>query len=340
MPTVVIESSALVFVTGANGLIGSHVVDQLLARGYKVRGAVRDTEKTKWLKGYFDSKYRDASFEMLAVPDMTIEGCYDDLLDGVKGFIHLAAPVGGILDLELALDIGRRAGLNALKACAKQPSIKRFVNTSSLFAATLPQSGLDDDFVIDESTYNDDALEEAKTNETRKKGILIYAAMKSETEKAMWKWMKESNPGFSMNSVLPYANFGPVLVPEHQGYPSTIEWARPAFTGEHFEAFVKAVPPQGFISLRDDALLHVSALIYEDVSGERLFGDAGRWNYNQLLAIYRQHYPEKSFVDDVEGLGDDKVRAPTARAEEVLRWVKGSGWDGLEESVVAMSKDW
>jgi hypothetical protein len=44
-------------------------------------------------------------------------------IPGIEGFIHLAAPVGGIFDLDLALDIGRRAALNALEACAKTPSV-------------------------------------------------------------------------------------------------------------------------------------------------------------------------------------------------------------------------
>ena len=129
------------------------------------------------------------------------------LLLGTEGFIHVAAPVGGIFDLQFALDIGRRAGLNALKACAKTPSITRFVNTSTSFAATLPKPCLESDFLIGKNTYNDEALEQAKTDETRKKGILIYAAMKSETEKAMWKWMAENKPGFVMNSIvtIPYS---------------------------------------------------------------------------------------------------------------------------------------
>jgi nucleoside-diphosphate-sugar epimerase len=82
MPMAVIKPGATVFVTGVNGLIGSHVVDQLLVRGYNVRGAVRNVEKTAWLKEYFDSKYTDANFDMVAVPDMTSYGCYDGLIEG------------------------------------------------------------------------------------------------------------------------------------------------------------------------------------------------------------------------------------------------------------------
>jgi hypothetical protein len=86
--------------------------------------------------------------------------------------------------------------------------------------------------------------------------------------------------------------------------------------------------------------LHVAALVYSEIDGERLFAYAERWNFNDLLAIYRKHYPGKTFVKDIDGLGKDWVVPPTARAEEVLKWVKGSGWDGLEETVAAMSKNW
>lgn len=82
MPTIVVHPGATVFVTGVNGLIGSHIVDQLLKRGYHVRGAVRDAAKTKWLADYFHEKYESAKFELVEVPDMTVEGCYDSVVDG------------------------------------------------------------------------------------------------------------------------------------------------------------------------------------------------------------------------------------------------------------------
>lgn len=40
-----IERGSALLVTGANGYIGSHVVDQLLAAGYRVRGTARDAKK-------------------------------------------------------------------------------------------------------------------------------------------------------------------------------------------------------------------------------------------------------------------------------------------------------
>jgi hypothetical protein len=119
----------------------------------------------------------------------------------IQGFIHLAAPVGGIFDLSHALSLGQVAALNALKACAKSPSIKRFVNTSSSLAAGFSKTN-GEDGQLDENSYNDAAAELAEKETTRVKGFLIYSAMKSETEKAMWKYMKETKPGFVLNCVV------------------------------------------------------------------------------------------------------------------------------------------
>jgi uncharacterized protein YbjT (DUF2867 family) len=40
-----LEHGSLILVTGVNGLLGSHVADQLLHAGYKVRGSVRDPQR-------------------------------------------------------------------------------------------------------------------------------------------------------------------------------------------------------------------------------------------------------------------------------------------------------
>lgn len=82
MPALALQPGATIFVTGVNGLIGSHIVDELLQRGYHVRGAVRNLEKSQWLMEYFEEKHATAKFELVEVSDMTIDGCYDGLVEG------------------------------------------------------------------------------------------------------------------------------------------------------------------------------------------------------------------------------------------------------------------
>ena len=122
---------------------------------------------------------------------------------GIDGFIHVASPLGGISDVDLAISIAVNGALNALKACARTPSCKRFVFTSSSIAATFPHPNVE--LSVGENTYNDKALKILR-EEPGKPGLFVYAAMKTETEKATWKWMKENQPGFVLNTVVSHAS--------------------------------------------------------------------------------------------------------------------------------------
>jgi GDP-D-mannose dehydratase len=68
MPAIV-DSSAIVLVTGANGFLGTWIVQQLLEKGYCVRAAVRNTAKGTYLQARFKS-YKQR-LEIVIVEDMT-----------------------------------------------------------------------------------------------------------------------------------------------------------------------------------------------------------------------------------------------------------------------------
>lgn len=78
-----IPKGATVLVTGANGYIGSHVADQYLLRGYKVRGTVRDQNKNAWLAEFFHHRYGRDSFELVSVSDLAVDGAFDEAVKGM-----------------------------------------------------------------------------------------------------------------------------------------------------------------------------------------------------------------------------------------------------------------
>jgi NADPH:quinone reductase-like Zn-dependent oxidoreductase len=78
-----------ILVTGSTGFIGAHVVDNLLARGYRVRGATRSAQKGEQMK---DARPHYASkLDFVVVEDFTKTGVFDSAMDGIDGVIHVAS---------------------------------------------------------------------------------------------------------------------------------------------------------------------------------------------------------------------------------------------------------
>lgn len=82
--------------------------------------------------------------------------------------------------------------------------MKRFVLTSSSSAVIIPKSN-QAGVRVDERTWNDEAVKAAWDPQTpeKGKGYAIYAASKTESERAAWKWVEKNKPGFTFNTVLP-----------------------------------------------------------------------------------------------------------------------------------------
>jgi nucleoside-diphosphate-sugar epimerase len=86
----VLQPGSKILVTGVSGFVGSHVADQLLSANYKVRGTSRDVEKNAWLVPLFERKYGPGKFELACVPDLTQNGAFDKVLQGIQA--HMIAP--------------------------------------------------------------------------------------------------------------------------------------------------------------------------------------------------------------------------------------------------------
>ncbi|KAK0944929.1 hypothetical protein LTR29_003520 [Friedmanniomyces endolithicus] len=344
-----IAKGSTVLVTGANGYIATHVVDQLLRAGYKVRGTVRSCSKAEWMHKLLDLQYGPGTFETVIVPDMVADGAFDEAVKSVSGIVHLATIATFSDKYEEVVPPTIKGALNILESARKEPGVKSLVYTSSSSAALLPQA--DTRVVVTAETWNDTAVEIAR-NDPGASGFVVYAASKTEAERAVWRVVEETKPGFRVAAVLPSGNFGRMLRPGFEGEASTGSWVVSLFKGEGEMAFLDMPPFRGFLLARypvalpeltistdfidvvDDARLHVAALINPSCAGKRIFAFARPFTWNDVLAIFRNMYPERKFRDDIE-VGRDLSEVPNQEAEELLRKHYGHGWTSLEESVKA-----
>ncbi|KAL2940891.1 Tetraketide alpha-pyrone reductase 1 [Bienertia sinuspersici] len=186
-----------VCVTGASGYIASWIVKLLLERGYTVNATVRslnDPTKTKHLLALDGAENRLHLFEA----NLLEEGSFDSAIHGCHGVFHTASPVivfSTNPEVEV-IDPAVKGTLNVLASCAKAPSVKRVIFTSSTAAVKYTDKPLADDTVIDETWFS--SLEMCKG----KKGE-CYLISKTLAEDAAWKFSKEN--GIDMVSINPAA---------------------------------------------------------------------------------------------------------------------------------------
>lgn len=78
-----------VLVTGATGFIGAHIVDALLARGIRVRGATRSLAKGEAML-QARQKYADM-LEFVQIGDFESPDGFLEAVTGVDAIIHAAS---------------------------------------------------------------------------------------------------------------------------------------------------------------------------------------------------------------------------------------------------------
>ncbi|KAH7043771.1 hypothetical protein B0J12DRAFT_578336 [Macrophomina phaseolina] len=322
-----IPQGSTVLVTGVNGFIGGQVADKFLDSGYKVRGTVRDIKKNAWISELFSERYGKGTFELVCVPDMSVEGAYDVVKKGVSAFIHVASVLSWDTNPNNVIPPVINGVLTAAKAAASESSVQRFVFTSSVYSTVMP--AVDTKIVVDENTWNNAAVENAWKECAD--GRTVYAASKTQSEQALWKWLTEKRPDMVVNTVLPAFSLGKALSVKHQGHPSTSGSIQALWEG-NLER-IKDNLPQQYTDVEDAAWLHVVAAIHPDVRSERIFGSADSLHFDDILEWMRKQYPDHKLPENFMKGYDLTEWKPRARAEALLRDIGRPGFTSLEDSV-------
>ncbi len=126
------EVAPLALVTGASGFVGSHIVDELLRRGARVRCLLRSTSSRRWLEGK-EVEYVDGDVRHPERLDAAVHGT--DWIVHAAGLTH--APSAA--EFHRANVIGTQNVLAA--ALAARPVLRRFIYISSQAAAGPSRNG-------------------------------------------------------------------------------------------------------------------------------------------------------------------------------------------------------
>ncbi|KAJ4253827.1 hypothetical protein NW762_010222 [Fusarium torreyae] len=280
------RDNKFVLVTGATGFIGAHVVDVLLARGIKVRGATRSLDKGReMIKA---RPKHSANLEFVQIQDFENPGGLAEAVKGVDGVIHVASPFTyDTTDNEKELIIPAINGVRAvLEACTTNTNISHVVITSSFAAVVdIKREGPYD---YSGKDWNPLTYEEAAAPTTD--SVVAYRGSKKFAELEAWKFVEEQKPGFDIVTLCPPMTFGPIAHPisklEQLNESNAVLWS--VAKG----ASPLPVPKVPFwIDVRDLATAHVHALLQESAGGSRLTPNAEKkFSYGLAAQIISEHF--------------------------------------------------
>ncbi|KAF2647852.1 NAD(P)-binding protein [Lophiostoma macrostomum CBS 122681] len=282
-----------VLLTGAHNLIGSHILDQLLASSVSVRAVVASREEARDLQFRYPSvDTRSLDFAIVYPRDLITPGAYDDALNGypqsfdtvihtvaanpseeadcLSRFIHL--------ETETLVNLARN-----VKDVAKH--VRRLIVTTSLtpFARWLvdPQAErsprganpsyhraaeIDSDYVLATSQASDN---------------IVYDTLSG--------WLRNAHAGFDLVSITAPSVYGPSIRPLENS--SDLEEANRRVwnicSSEHHDRVTS--PPYGidfFTDVRDLASASIQAVFMPQIGSRRFVISAGTMPSRSVIADF------------------------------------------------------
>ena len=225
-----------VAVTGASGYIGSWVVHDLVAAGYKVRACVRDLAnpaKVDHLTA-MNGPHLRGEVELFEA-DLFSPGSYDAAFADCAAVIHTAAPLGYNRETpQRTYDGCFTQTQSVIDSTLRAGTVKRFLFTSSFAAVTYP---CEDGYMFTEKDWADehpDAYGGAWTTDNipKNRGI-AYKMAKCGSERLLYE-TAEREGTFEALGIMPAYVIGPVMCANHDQVQSFQYWVKEMMKGNPF----------------------------------------------------------------------------------------------------------
>lgn len=324
---------ANVFVTGATGFLGSHIVDQLLSQGHKVSVSARSESKAADLASRYKDQISSKQLSTAVIEDMYDPNSFRSALQGIDGVIHVASPlpnVKGSSDLAAEIVYPAIKMTETILVASHQAGIKRLVLTSSFAAVRDPtKGGVIRDYTYSAKDWNPMGMKDLKNGEAHK----AYGISKTLAEKAAWDYKESKQPAFDLVVVNPPVIFGPIL--------GKVDIANlNASTAELWQLIDKDSIPVTrlpiYIDVRDAASVHIAALTVPEAKGKRFtIAGPGLWHHQAMADFLRQEFPDQAHRIPVGKPGSDLpppiAKYDSAEAEKVLGLTFRSWTDSVKD---------
>jgi len=167
-------------------------------------------------------------------------------------------------------------------------------------------------------------------------GFISYCSAKKEAELAIWDFIKEQQPSFSVTVLLPALIFGPPT----QGITSTKQlnfstgYSFSLFNGTYGGKEMPGTIFPSYIDIRDLATAHVRALTAPEAKNKRFLIGGMPFSNTRMVEILRKNFPE---LEEKLPVGVDQAVVPKIAAEPGNTALQMQ-FRPFEETVVDMAK--
>ena len=262
-----------VLLTGLTGFIARRIAHDLLARGDKVRGTLRDPSRLPEIAALMP----EGSAGRLSAVQTSLDADdgWDQAAQGVDALVHTASPFPMnqiVADPETLMRPAVAGTMRAMRA-ARDAGVSRVILTSSAVAiANSPDPG---NRPRDESDWSDP--DHPASN--------AYACSKIAAERAAWDFADEN--GMELTVLNPGLVLGPPLGPVDN---TSLRFMARILSGRD-----PAQPPLNFevVDVRDVATAHLRALDLSRTAGERFALTAGPMWMTDLARLALAEAPDR-----------------------------------------------
>jgi nucleoside-diphosphate-sugar epimerase len=285
----------MILLTGATGLLGSHVLLDLLLAGKDVRAIKRPKSKTEMVRKVF-SYYITNPDELFSKiqwvdADLLDFGAIEDAMEGINEVYHAGAVVSFYpKDHQTMLKVNVEGTANMVNQ-AISSGVKKFCYVSSI--ATLGRA--ENNEVSTEETY----WVPSKKNS-------VYGISKYGAEREVWRGMEE---GLNALIINPSVILGPGFWQDNSGLFRLVN--------EGLKYYTRGV--NGYVDVRDVSKT-MTGLMEAERFGERFICSAANLSYQELFGMMARHMGKQAPSVNVPPV----MTAVAWRVEAVRAFLTGS----------------